>query len=277
MRAWLTTTALCACLLAQAQAQPQPSSEIPVSYHDGLLWVHVCIPQSSEPLNFLFDSGAATSVLTRGTAQRLGIKLLQRVDVRGVGTETLGYWTPPINANVGGERLSQKFLAVDLEKLSECCGQRIDGLLGADFFRGRVVQIDYAAERVRLLPSFAPSTATQRLPLRVQHQALCVPVRVNGRGPQWVRLDTGCASALQWVCGNHLPPLSTSQFSVGLTGISTSVAQTTVQLGKQRCEGVPTGLHQREIFAGESGLLGNGLLSHYTITIDALRGQMFLE
>src|ERR1051326_4627309 len=248
MRGLFPTTALCACLLVQAQARSQPPSEIPVSYRDGLLWVGVFVPQSSQPLNFLLDSGAATSVLTRGTAQRLGIRFLQRVNVRGVGTEAVGYWTQPIDVCVGGTQLSQKFLAVDLEKLSECCGERVDGLLGADFFRGRVVQIDYAAERVRLLPSFAPSLATQVLPLRVRHNALCVPVRVNGRALQWVRLDTGCASALQWVCGNHPPPLSTSQSSVGLARVSAPIAQTMVQLGKERREEVPTGLYQREIF-----------------------------
>src|SRR5258706_4447213 len=132
MRGLFRAAAVWACLLAQAQAQPL--AEIPISYRDGLLWVRVRIPQSSEPLNFLLDSGAATSVLTRQTAQRLGIKLLQHVSVRGVGTQTVGYWTQTLNANISGVRLSQKFLAVDLQKLSAACGQRVDGLLGADFF-----------------------------------------------------------------------------------------------------------------------------------------------
>ena len=266
-----------ACLLAQAHAQSQSPAEIPISYSGGLLWVRVSVPQSSEPLNFLLDSGAATSVLTRQAAQRLGIKLLQRVDVRGVGTHTIGYWTQKLNADVGGVRLSQKFLAVDLQKLTAACGQRVDGLLGADFFRGRVVQIDYAAERMRLLPSSPASTTGQVLPLRVLPNALCVPIRVNGNGPQWLRLDTGCAAALHWVCADHPPTPLTCELSIGLIEISTPVVKTTVELGTERCEDVPTRLHQCEIFPGESGLLGNGLLSRYRVTIDAPRGRVVLE
>src|SRR6266481_4864922 len=102
MRGLLRAAVVWACLLAQAHAQSQSLAEIPISYRDGLVWVRVQIPQSAEPLNFLLDSGAATSVLTRQTAQRLGIKLLQRVSVRGVGTQTVGYWTEALNADVGG-------------------------------------------------------------------------------------------------------------------------------------------------------------------------------
>jgi hypothetical protein len=37
------------------------------------------------------------------------------------------------------------------------------------------------------------------------------------------------------------------------------------------------GLYQREIFAGEAGLLGNGWLSRYRINMDVSRGQVALE
>ena len=277
MRGLFRAAVVWACLLAQAHAQSQSLAEIPISYSGGLLWVRVSVPQSSEPLNFLLDSGAGTSVLTRQTAQRLDIKLLQHVSVRGVGTQTVGYWTEPLVADIGGVRLSQKFLAVDLQKLSAACGQHVDGLLGSDFFRGRVVQIDYAAERIRLLASSPASAIGQVLPLRVLPNALCVPIHVNGNESQWLRLDTGCAAALHWVCADHPPTPLTCQLSIGLTEISTPVVQTTVELGTERCKDVPTRLHQREIFPGESGLLGNGLLSRYRITIDAPRGRAVLE
>src|SRR5882724_1139318 len=220
MRGLFRAAVVWACLLAQTHAQSQSPAEIPISYSGGLLWVRVSVPQSSEPLNFLLDSGAGTSVLTRQTAQRLGIKLLQHVSVRGVGTQTVGYWTEPLVADIGGVRLSQKFLAVDLQKLGAACGRRVDGLLGADFFRGRTIQIDYAAECMRLLTSSPASGAGQILPLRVQPNALCVPVRLNGNRAQWLRLDTGCAAALHWVrAGRPLTPLS-CQLSIGLTEVS---------------------------------------------------------
>ena len=45
------------------QAQPAAPAEIPFEFRDGLIWVAVRVPQQSEPLNFLLDSGAAVSVL----------------------------------------------------------------------------------------------------------------------------------------------------------------------------------------------------------------------
>src|SRR5258708_13477962 len=114
MRGLFRAAVVWTCLLAQAQAQPQSPAEIPISYSGGLLWVRVSIPQSSEPLNFLLDSGAATSVLTRQTAHRLGIKLLQHVSVRGVGTQTVGYWPEPLTASIPAARLSHNFLTVAL-------------------------------------------------------------------------------------------------------------------------------------------------------------------
>jgi predicted aspartyl protease len=253
---------------------PQPTVEIPLSYRDGMIWVRLATDRVTEPLNFLLDTGASASVLDRQTAGRLGLKLAGGVPVRGVGTQMTGSWTTPVTMRAGDVVLKQRFLAIDLQKLSRACEQPVDGLLGADFFRGRVVQIDYAAERLRLL-SAAPGR--RALPLRIRREAMCVPIRVDGGAPQWVRLDTGCASALQWVTPRLSAACAANQISIGMTKTSAPVVETTVELGTERIESVPTGLHRRALFAGEAGLLGNGLLSRYAVTIDAARGRVILE
>lgn len=105
---------------------------------------------------------------------------------------------------------------------------------------------------------------------------MCVPVRVNGGARQWVRLDTGCASALQWVSRSR--PVADDSISIGWTRIpALRVVETTVQLGTDRWANVLTGLQPREVFAGEAGLLGNGLLSRYTVTIDGRNRRVVLE
>ena len=49
-----------------------------------------------------------------------------------------------------------------------------------------------------------------------------------------------------------------------------------VQLGSQRfC--VTAAVHPAPLFAGEAGLLGNGLLSKFCLTIDEPRGRVRLE
>ncbi len=254
-----------------------PPTEIPFDYRDGLIWLKVRAEGASEPLDFLLDSGASVSVIDLGTANRLGLKLGSRVAVRGVQTETTGHWPQRLNASASSVPLPRDFLALDLQKLSKACACRVDGLIGADFFRDRVVQVDFAARIIRLL-AVAPAKADESLPLEIQRDVLRLPVAVNGGKPQWMRLDTGCASALQWVSSAR-PATTTAtrrRISVGLAEVPVAMASTTVTLGKLRFDEVPTGVHGKQIFAGEAGLLGNGLLSQFIVTVDAPNKRLLL-
>jgi hypothetical protein len=153
----------------------------------------------------------------------------------------------------------------------------VDGILGADFFHNRVVQLDFEKRTIRLLRSPPADTSAQVLPLRVRRCGMLVPVRVNNGGSQWVRLDTGCASALQWVTARIRAKDCTRRVAVALTTISLPVTNTSLTLGSVNFKQVPTDLHEQEIFPGEKGLLGNGILSKFnTVTIDAKAGKLVL-
>src|SRR5947209_7992994 len=100
-----------------------------------------------------------------------------------------------------------------------------------------------------------------------------VPITVNGHKRQWVRLDTGCASPLQWVNSRVRSQKCKPQVAIGLSELSIPQTQTTVDIGSHRFANVPTGLHEDPIFAGEAGLLGNGLLSRFSrVTLDTKAG-----
>ena len=101
-----------------------------------------------------------------------------------------------------------------------------------------------------------------------------LPISVDEHKRQWVRLDTGCATALQWVTSD-VPDQCTQQMAIGLAELSIPQTKTTVGLGENRFVNVPTGLHETAIFPGEAGLLGNGLLSRFaSITIDTKAGRV---
>jgi hypothetical protein len=251
--------------------------EFPFQFREGFLWIEVLVPQANEHLNFLVDTGAGVSVINLSTAKRLGLKLGKEVTVYGVQTMQSGYWQQHFTAKVGEMRLPDEYLALDLGKLSRSCERPVDGLLGADFFRGRVVQIDFDAKRIRLLKPTKSNKEDEVLPLQLCPCGMRVPIRVNGQKRQWVRLDTGCATALQWVTAD-VPDKCKHQMAISLTEISIPQTRTRVQLGEQEFEDVPTGLHKEAIFPGEAGLLGNNLISRFsTITIDAKRGRLFLQ
>ena len=277
VRCCLLAAMVFAAAFLRVQAAPVTLAEFPLEYREGLLWIEVIIPQSEKPLNFLVDTGAGVSVINLNTARRIGLKLGQQVTVRGVETNLTGYWQQRMSAKVGEIQLPSEYLAVDLEKLSSSCERPVDGLVGADFFRGRVVQIDFDAQKIRLLNPDKAGKPDEALPLQLRSCGMRVPISVNGHERQWVRLDTGCATALQWV-SSVVPDQCTHQMAIGLAEISIPQTKTTVGIGKHQFEDVPTGLHDKAIFPGEAGLLGNGLLSRFsTITIDAKAGRLILK
>jgi hypothetical protein len=255
-----------------------PPAEIPFEYREGLLWIKAAVTQSATPLNVLLDTGAGVSVLDAAAAERLKLRFGRLVNVRGVESTVTGHWLNPISATASGVQLPAHYLAVDLHQLGKSCQRPVDGILGADFFCGRIVQIDFDARKLRILADTPEHRNADTIPLEVRPCGMRLPITVNGRKLQWVRLDTGCVSALQWVTSAVRPQDCSRQPAVGLTELSVPQTQTTVRLGSQEFHNVPTGLHEKPIFHGEAGLLGNALLSRFSsITIDAKSGHLVLD
>jgi len=270
--------ALCfAAAVLKLQAKPVAQAEIPFQYREGLLWVEVTLPHSDRPLHFLVDTGAGVSVINLRLAKQMGLKPGPEVAVSGVEATLTGYWQQPLSAKIGTVRLPDRFLAVDLETLSRSCEQPVDGLVGADFFRGRIVQLDFDAHKIRLLKRGMAGISDQVLPLQLRPCGMRVAISINQHARQWVRLDTGCATALQWVTSDVPPEPCSRKTAIGLAAISISQTTTTVAIGSHEFDSVPTGLHPTAIFPGEAGLLGNGLLARFSsLTIDAIGGRVIL-
>ena len=277
MRLLLCFVLVTVAAVARGETAKNVLAEFRFQFREGLLWVEVTVPQSKAPLNFLVDTGAGVSVINLSTAERIGLKLGREVLVHSVHTNLTGYWQERMTAKVGDVKLPRSYLAVDLGKLSSSCERPVDGLIGADFFRGRVVQIDFEAEKIRVLKPAKDGKPEVSIPLQFRPCGMCVPIRVNCHEQQWVRLDTGCATALQWVTSD-VPEERGRKMAIGLAELSIPQTATTVALGEHEFGNVPTGLHETAIFPGESGLLGNGLLSRFsTVTIDAKAGRLILE
>lgn len=266
---------LCVILFVQAavargEVAATSLTEFPFEYREGLIWVQVKIAESREPLRFLLDSGAEVSVVHLDTAKRLGMQLGEQVKVSSVQTAMTGYWPQKLSATASGVTLPSDFLALDLSKLNAACTQSVDGLIGKDFFNGRIVQIDFVALKIRLLDASNAPAKSESSPLEIRRCGLCVMASVDGSKPQRLRVDTGCATDLQWVTRKVQPQKCTSKVAIGLAQLTIPQTTTTLSLAGRTFTDVPTGLHREAIFDGEKGLLGNGLLSRFeTVTIDS--------
>lgn len=278
MRLLLSSVLFVALSWVASQVQAAASAEFPFQFQDGFLRVEVSVDRVEKPLNFLLDTGAGVSVIDREVMTRLGFKPSRPVIVNGVGTNTTGFWPQRIAARVGGVALPRHWLAVDLTALGRACATPVDGLIGADFFRGKVVQIDFRERKIRLLtPEQSRKLQGEMLALDMRRCGLRVPVKVNSGQSQWLRLDTGCAAPLHWVTASINPVHCGRQLAVGLAQLSLPTTNVTVGLGSRQFEEISAVIHEREIFAGEAGLLGNGLLARYArITVDAKAGRLIL-
>ena len=247
-----------------------------MQFSSGMVWLKVHLAGRTEPLNFLLDSGAGASVISTDAARQAGLKLGRAESVQGVHGRSVAYRVEGISGKIGITPVASSMLALDLRSVSFACGRKIDGLIGADFFRDRIVQIDYSAAKVRLLNrAEASHIGGNILPLARRHDAWCVRVGVAGQAPEWMRLDTGCNSAIEWVLtASNARKLTAT--AIGLATRSSRSIQADVALGSERLPGVKVGVHQTPIFSGESGLLGNGVLSRFVVTIDEAKGRLTL-
>lgn len=263
-------------LFLAVSAHSETSNEIRFQYQDGLIWLKAEVPDKTKSLNFLLDSGAGVSVIDLDQARALGMRIGDPESVQGVSGRTVAYRVKDFQANSGGVALPKSVLAIDLQAISQRCRQHIDGILGMDFFRGRIVQIDFAARTVRIVERDSLRLANcEILPTKIWNDAICVPIRVAENPAQWIRLDTGCDACLDWVVSERGKRM-TEGTSFGLSHFSRNYVKTTVQIGKQRFV-IAAAVHQEPIFSGEAGLLGNGLLSKFRLTIDEPGDRVIFE
>ena len=250
------------------------AGDAPFEFRSGLIWINVV--SGGQSLHFVLDSGAGNTVVDTQAARRLKVPLGAVQQVRTVEGTASAYEVNGFRADLNGIPIKDDALAVDLSKASRACGSRIDGLLGQDFFRGRIVQLDFGAKRLRVGGKVDPGCCCASVPLRFCNDAMCVPVSVAGSKPRWTRLDTGCDEGLQWV--STLPGMTkAARVSVGISQAGENCVRASVQVGDEWVPNVKTTLHRNEIFPGEAGLLGNGVLSKYRVTIDAINRRVFLE
>jgi hypothetical protein len=246
--------------------------DIPFDFVDGYILIHA--RAGAQPVTLVLDSGASASVLSLEAARRLHLPLGQGQPVDGVDADGTAFHMAPVTADAQGIELGEISMAIDLRNAEQLCSEPIDGLIGAEFFKGRVTQIDYAHRRLRLLDT-APADG-ESLPLRARNGVFCVPVSVNGSRARWTRLDTGCNDALHWVVPRTAVAQQRRGVSIGFITNTDDETLVSVGLGRLTLPNIETALHGSAIFPGESGLLGSEILSQYRVTIDARHGRMLL-
>jgi len=118
---------------------------------DQLVFVKVKVNDTGEELDFVFDTGASTGVLDSTVAEKLGIKSNYSQAAQGAnGSET---YNIALNQTIriGSLALSNSNLVlVDLQKLSERSGRKIEGIIGYDILKRYKTRFDFEKSIIAL-------------------------------------------------------------------------------------------------------------------------------
>jgi hypothetical protein len=180
---------------------------------------------------------------------------------------------------IGGENLScHETIVLDLSGLTEVVGDQIAGIVGGDFFRGRIVRIDYDRSVVSVFHrgDYRPDSAT-RIPIRVEGNRAYVTALLSVRGSsskasRQLLVDTG---SRDYIDDSLLAESSQGVRAVSPTGIGsggTALAGTfsEVTIG-------PHVLHDVPGVAGNVSIVGSGVLGKFNLVFDYDGGWLALE
>jgi hypothetical protein len=299
-------------------ASGKSALNIPIKIFNNHVYLQVSV-NNAKPLWFLLDTGA-DNIINRRHAQTLGLKPGQAGQTTGVGEGTADYFfTENVSFTLPGVTIvGEKFAVLSLENVEECSDktgvdlqgkmswraeaakgderQPMDGVLGDEFFRLFVVEIDYAAKSINLYDpkSYHYQGKGERIPLEVRqkHIYMRAPVTVSGRAPinGLFMIDSGSGVAVilnsPFIAQNKLlpPPNQTTPFDVcGIGGESqTQIGKLAeIRLGNIKLQSPMAMFSQAANGAlanpDVSGSIGNAILRRFKVVFDYSRSVMILD
>jgi len=156
-------------------AQPQSAANAPATIPFEMVSRHIMIKvriNDSRPLSFVFDTGDKVGVVDTEVAKALGLKMEGQLRVGGAGADTLpgsfvkeASWSLP-----GVEGFSQPVsIAIPLSRMAARFGHDFDGIIGSDFIRQFVVEVDYQNRVLKLhdKEGFTYAGAGESIPIQL--------------------------------------------------------------------------------------------------------------
>lgn len=144
---------------APQTAPPLSDIAVPIrSTSGGLASTEAHLPTMKRPLNFIIDTGASVTVVSKSAVKRYTMEDMIIPDVRtrvigaaGIeeGVESLGLATLTVN---GLRKDNARALILDLDPVNETSGFEQHGILGGDFLRHFKVLMDLRRYELRLTP-----------------------------------------------------------------------------------------------------------------------------
>lgn len=241
----LSLAAAAAKSLQTARSPAAKTADVTIPFE--LISRHIVLQvnvNNSRPLSFILDTGDKVAVIDADRAKELGLNLQGQIRVGGAGSELLtgsfvrgSKWTIPAL-----EGFDQPVtLALPLGRLAARLGHDFDGLIGSDFIKQFVVEIDYQARQIKLhdKEKFSYSGSGQSIPIQLNSQghpfidAEITPVGADPiKGKFVLDIGSGGALALYSPLVTKYRLLSSDLKTIKAIGAGGAGGQTTGQIGR---------------------------------------------
>jgi len=292
---------LAGAVRAQAGSSSAPTQPIPFDISSNKPWVQVTL-NGSAPQWFILDTGASGgTIIAKECADRLGLSHQGETATHiGAGAVvSVGISTASnVTVKVGGDTLgAPAFRVFSLAHVSPFEGRRLDGLLGEDFLRRHVVELDYAKRMLRVIDpaTYTPPSGAVVVPIELGTGLAVAKAEVTpaGRSPIPCRLviDTGVRSTLilyhPFVVKNRLLDASGRAITATIGGGAGGETRGELtRLDSLRIGGLGfgriTAIYSTDtvgVFAGtgEDGIVGGDVLRRCRVTFDYPHERLVLE
>ncbi len=277
---------------------------LPFEHYYGLIFLSVRV-NGAEPMSFVFDTGASLTIINEQSAARLGLNLRgqRRIAGRDSGEGAINFaFAKGVAIDLGAMQFAPDQVGVmSLAQVEKFLGHPMDGILGGDFIRRYVVEIDYAGKALTL---YEPKTYhaghgganAETLALKMIGVYPCVSARLKLPGREALDvlfgIDTGAAAAGALILNSPFVtrhkliesmPEVFPGFTGGMSGESRLVSgrAESLTLGRTAVLNPIVSFSQATKGAlswkDPNGLLGSEIWRRFRVTLDYSRKQMRLE
>ena len=279
---------------------PKPSEvTIPFELANKHVMLKVTV-NNSRPLWFVLDTGDKFAIIDLDRAKELGLALRGEISVAGAGAQldTGAFVKDSTFSLPGFAGFSQPLtLAIHLKKLAPRFGQDFDGIIGSEFIKQFVLELDYQARVIKLhdQDKFVYSGPGESVPSHLNHMGhLTFEAEVTSIGSGPIRgefvLDIGSSGSLTlhspFVAEHHLPGPNVKTIKGGSAGAGGETKGqlgrvSEFKMGKFKLSNVITLFSEDKAGALASptiqGSVGEEVLSKFKIFLDYRHDHIILE
>ena len=238
----------------------------------------------------VLDTGVTASVVSPRFAALAGLKVQPRGMARAIGGRVPFGWATTRSLAFGAlDRRGGGLTVTALPANTIGEAQGPDMLVGQDLLARYALEIDYAGQRFRLLPSgrLPFRGATAPLSLSAEAQVYVTEISLNGQRLRPIIVDTGDGGAVTlshpaWASTRPaaLPTTSTIAYGIGGPQVSTLAIVPQLAIGRIDTREVELRVEAAGGFSqaiGAAGRIGSGLLERYHVLLDPGAGRMVLS